>query len=136
MSADVTFISPYLELTELALREKQWQEVVDTTEALLKLNPIDFPQDWFSNAVGNFYLQRLNAAEGSARRGLEADRQHRVPKLEYLLGTILAQKHDYAGAIEHLRNYVLLAPHAADAETVQKQAAEYERLLATTAAEK
>ncbi|HXW91911.1 MAG TPA: tetratricopeptide repeat protein [Terriglobales bacterium] len=128
LAADSTFISPYLELAQLALRDRRWQEVVDSTDALLKLNPIDFPQDWFLNAAGNFYLQRLDAAETSARRGLELDGQHRVPKLEYLMGTILAQKHDYAGAIAHLRNYLHLAPHATDAETAQKQAEELERL--------
>jgi len=134
--ADSTFISPYLELSQLALQDRRWQELVDATGALLKLNPIDFPQAWFLNAAGNFYLQRLDAAERSARSGLELDRQHRVPRLESLLGTILAQKHDYAGAIEHLRNYLQLAPHAADAETAQKQAEELERLSSTTAAHK
>ena len=136
LSADATFISPYLELTQLALREKRWQEVVDTTDTLLKLNPVNFPQDWFLNAAGNVHLERLEAAEKSARRGLEVDAQHRVPKLEYLLGTILAQKHDYAGAVEHLRNYVSLAPHAADAEYVQKQAEQIERLVPKTAAQR
>jgi tetratricopeptide (TPR) repeat protein len=133
LAADSKFISPYLELTQLALRDKQWQEVVDTTDAVLKLNPINFPQDWFLNAAGNFYLQRLDAAETSARRGLQVDGQRQVPKLEYLLGTILAQKHDYAGAIEHLRNYLYLAPHATDVENAQEQAEELERLLSKTA---
>lgn len=136
LSADSKFISPYLELTQLAVRYRQWQEVIDTTDALLKLNPISFPRDWFLNAAGNFYLQRLDAAERSARRGLELDGQRQVPKLEYLLGTILAQKHDYAGAIEHLHNYLHLAPHATDVETAQKQAEELERLSSKTAADK
>lgn len=136
LSSDSKFISPYLELTQLALRDRQWQEVVDTTDALLKLNPINFPQEWFLNAAGNFYLQRLDAAERSARRGLELDGRRQVPKLEYLLGTILTQKHDYAGALEHLRNYLHLAPHATDVETAQKQAEELERLSSKTVADK
>jgi tetratricopeptide (TPR) repeat protein len=136
LSADSKFISPYLELTQLALRDRRWQEVVDTTDALLKLNPINFPQDWFLNAAGNFYLQRLDAAERSARRGLELDGQRQVPKLEYLLGTILAQKHDYPGALEHLRNYLRLAPHASDVETAQKQAEQLERLSSKTATDR
>ena len=128
LSADSKLVGPYHELAQLALRDKQWQEVVDTTDALLKLNPVNFPGEWFLNAVGNFYLQHLEAAETSARRGLEVDAQHTIPKLEYLLGIILAQKRDYAGALEHVRNYLRLAPNAADAETAQKQREELERL--------
>jgi tetratricopeptide (TPR) repeat protein len=136
VSADPKFVSPYQELAQLAARERQWQEVVDITDAVLKLNPVNFPGDWLLNAAGNFYLQHLEAAEKSARRGLELDGQHQIPKLEYLLGVILAQKHDYAGALEHVRNYLRLAPRAADAETAQKQAEELERLSAKTSANK
>jgi tetratricopeptide (TPR) repeat protein len=136
MSADSKFVSPYQELAQLAARDRQWQEVVDTTNELLKLNAISFPQDWLLNAVGNFYLQNLDAAEKSARRGLELDTQHQIPKLEYVLGLVLAQKQDYAGALEHIRNYLRLSPHAADVETAQKQAEDLERLSAKTTADK
>jgi tetratricopeptide (TPR) repeat protein len=136
LSADSKFVGPYHELAQLALRDKQWQEVVDATDAVLKLNPVNLPGDWFLNAAGNFYLQHLDAAETSARRGLELDVQHQFPKLEYFLGAILAQKRDYAGALEHIRHYLRLAPHAADAETAQKQAEELERLSTKTSADK
>jgi tetratricopeptide (TPR) repeat protein len=134
--ADSKFVGPHHELAKLALQDKQWQEVVDTTDAVLKLNPVNFPGDWLLNAVGNFNLQHLEAAEKSALRGLELDGQHQFPKLEYLLSAILTQKRDYAGALEHIRNYLRLAPHAADAETAQKQAEDLERLSAKTTADK
>ena len=136
LSADSKFIGPYQALAQLAVRDKQWQEVVDTTDVVLKLNPVNFPGDWLLNAAGNFYLQHFDAAEKSARRGLELDGQHQIPKLEYLLGAILAQKRDYAGALEHIRNYLHLAPHATDAETARKQAEELERLSEKTTADK
>ena len=55
----------------------------------LALNPVDFPDAWLRNALGNYYLQNLNEAEKSARQGMKVDDQHQVPKLEYLLGVIL-----------------------------------------------
>jgi len=136
LSADFKFVSPYHELTELAAREQKWQEVADTSAALLQLNAIDFPEDWWLNAAGNYNLRNFDAAEKSARRGLEFDKQHQLPRLEYLLGLTLAQKHDYSSALEHLRNYLRLAPHAADAENVQKQADEIERLSEKTTADR
>ncbi len=136
LSADSKFVSPYQELAQLAVRDQQWQEVVSTTDEVLKLNPVNFPQDWLFNALGSYRLQHLDAAEKSARRGLEVDGQHQFPKLEYLLGAILAQKRDYAGALEHVRNYLRLSPHAADAEVAQKQAQELEKLSAKETADK
>jgi tetratricopeptide (TPR) repeat protein len=127
VTADPKFISPYEQLTQLAAADRQWQELLETTGEILKLNPVSFPQYWFLNGSANYYLHHLDAAEQSALKGLQLDRQHHVPTLEYLLAGILAQKNDYRGALEHIRNYLLLAPNAPDAELARKQAQELER---------
>jgi tetratricopeptide (TPR) repeat protein len=134
--ADPKFVSPYEELIQLSVKDKQWQQVVDLTGDLLKLNPISFPQYWYFNSAANFYLERLDVAEKSAVRGLEVDSQHKFPRLEYLLGIILAQKHDYARAVEHIRNYLRLAPHAPDADLAQKQVQEFEKLSTAASVDK
>lgn len=133
--ADPKFVSPYHELAWLAERDQQWQEMVDESDKVLKLNPVDFPQDWLSNAVGNFQLQNVDAAEKSSRRGLEIDTRHQAPRLEYVLALVLAQKHDYTQALEHIKNYLRLAPNAADAETAKQQAQAIERLAADRASQ-
>ena len=53
LTADSKFISPYQELANLAAREKQWQELLETTDQLLRLNPVNFPQYWMLNAAAN-----------------------------------------------------------------------------------
>ena len=130
ISADPKFITPYQELAQLAFRDKQWQELLDTTTEILRLNPVNFPQHWFLNATANYYLQRYDAAEQSAIKGIQVDSERRVPQLEQVLGVVLAKKHDYHGALDHIRKYLALAPNAADAEVAQKQAQELERLSA------
>lgn len=128
VAADPKYVNPYQGLADLALREKHWQEVVDTTRQLLALNPVSFPDAWFQNAVGNYQLQNLEAAEKSARQGLKLDEQHRIPKLEYLLGMILMKKHEYLDAANHMRQYLHLTTNSSDADEAQKQLAEIARL--------
>jgi regulator of sirC expression with transglutaminase-like and TPR domain len=120
----------------MAARQQQWPEMVAMTDQLLKLNPVDFPQDWLLNAIGNYYLNNFEAAEKSASHGIEVDKQHQFPRLEYLLGMAQYQRHEYADAVVHIRNYVRLAPHASDAQAIQKQADEIERLSSKTSAQK
>jgi Flp pilus assembly protein TadD len=128
LEADPKFINPYGQLAALAMREQKWDEVADATFHLLQLNPVDFPMDWYYNAIANLQLQKLDIAEKSAREGIGADPNHGVPQLNYVLGVILAQKHDYPGALDNLRAYLLLAPKATNADTARKQLAEVEKL--------
>ena len=128
LEADSKFINPYGQLAALAMREEKWDELADTTFRLLQLNPVDFPLDWYYNAVANLQLQKLDQAEKSARDGIGADPTHRVPQLNHVLGVILALKRDYSGAMDNLRAYLLLSPRAADAETARKQLSEVEKL--------
>ena len=136
IAADTKFVSPHEELSQLALKEKQWKELADHTEQLLKLNPMSFPQYYYYNALASYFLESFDQAEKSAAQGLSIDAQHRVPKLEYILGIILAQKHDYAGAALHVRNYIQLLPNADDIAVAQKQLAELDRLSASAADQK
>lgn len=132
LSADPKFINPYLQLAGIAARERNWEEVAEVTDRILQLNPFDFPGAYFYNAVANFNLRKLDAAEKSAKEALKLDTQHRFPKVNHLLGLILAQKHQFASAVTHLRNYLALVPDAPDAETVKKQLAEVEQFAAGT----
>jgi len=130
LTADAKYISPLQDLAALAVQAKDWKAAADNTEKILSLNPLSFPQIWYYNAAANYYLNAFDKAEKSARQGLIVDVQHRFPRLEYVLGIILVQKHDYQGAVAHIRSYLQLAPHAADAQHVQQQMAEVEKLSA------
>ncbi len=134
VTADTQFVSPHQLLALMAFQEKRWQGVVDETSAVLRLNPLSFAQDWFYNSAANYYLGHFDLAEKSARQGIQTDVEHRVPKLEYLLGVILVQKHDLQGATEHMRNYVRLAPKADDVAQVNEQIARIEKVSSSQSA--
>src|SRR5579872_100128 len=133
LAADSKFVSPYQALAVLSSQEQKWQDVVENTEHLLRLNPVDFPQAWLFNAYGNFYQKNMDAAEKSAREGLSRDTAHRYPDLNHVLGVVLAMKRDYAGAVDQLRDYLHYAPNAVDTEEVKRQLAEVERVMGTRA---
>ena len=129
LAADGKFVSPYQALAVLAAQEEKWQDVLEQTGQLLRLNPVDFPQAWLFNALGNFYLKNLDDAEKSAREGLSRDPAHHYPDLNHVLGIVLATKRDYPGAVEQLRDYVRYSPDAIDIDQVKKQLAEVERVM-------
>ncbi len=136
LAADPKYVSPYLQLAFLSAQEQKWQDVSDTCDRILKLNPIEFPQAYFFSAVANYNLGKLEMAEKSAREAQKIDTEHRFPKVNHLLGVILAQKRDYAGALTSMRSYLQFAPNAQDADAVKKQISELERATGTAAAAK
>jgi len=127
LAADSKYINPYERLYLMALKEAKWQEVADTTDRVLRLNPFNFPGAYYFNAVANLQLQHLDVAEKNAREALKLDSGQRNPRINYVLGVILAQKQDFAASAECLRAYLKAAPEAKDAETVRKQLAEVEK---------
>lgn len=128
LEADAKFMKPYLQLALLSAQERNWQEVADTTDRLLKLDPFDYPLAYFFNSVANFNLRKLDAAERSAREGIKLDERNQIPKMRHLLGVILANKQDYAEAAQLLRTYLPHATNPEESELVRKQLAEIERL--------
>jgi tetratricopeptide (TPR) repeat protein len=128
LKADPKYVNPYRALAELAVLDKRWPEVVDLTGKILALNTVGFPDVWFRNALGNYYLQNFEAAEKSARQGLRLDREHQVPKMEYLLALVLIQKHQYQEATQHLQQYLPLATKSEDIDEAQARLAEIARL--------
>jgi Tetratricopeptide repeat len=131
IQADPKYVNPYRGLAELDAQQKQWQALVNDTNQLLALNPVSFPDAWLLNAVGNYYLRDFPNAEKSARQGMKVDDQHQYPRLEMLLGVILAQQHNYTEAATHIQNYLKVATQPAEIEEAQKQLAEVTRLSAS-----
>lgn len=125
---DPNFVNPYLELALDAAQKQNWKEVLTLTDKAISLDPLDFPGSFFFNAVAQYNLGNLPAAEKSARKAARLDPQHRLPRLNLLLGTILADKKDYDGACEQLRSYLKIAPKAPDADAVRTRLTDLEKL--------
>jgi len=130
LAADPKYVSPYRQLANIAFKEQKWQEVADTTDRVLKLDPVDYPDQYFYNSVANYYLKKYDAAERSAREAQKLDPGKRMPKVNHLLGAILIEKQDYTGAAEQIRGYLKMLPADKQDEMAQKQLVELEKALA------
>jgi len=128
--ADPKFVEPYLEMAVLAWKAQHWPEVAELSAKVIELDAFDYPQALYMNAVSNYYLKNLDVAEKSAREANRLDTRHQYASSYRLLGVILAEKQDYTGAAEQLKEYLQIAPQASDAATVRSQLAQVEKVLA------
>jgi tetratricopeptide (TPR) repeat protein len=128
IQADSKYVLPYMEISQLQLRAREWQQLADTTDKATKLDPFNYPQAFFYNAVANYNLHHGEAAEESVRRAQKLDTRHEIPQLSHLLGVILADRQDFTAAAEQMRDYLKFAPQAQDAPTVRTQLEQIEKL--------
>ena len=117
---DPKFISPYGQLAVLAVVQQKWDDVAMYTSQMLKLNRFVAPDIYFYSAVANHNLHRLDIAENHAREAANRDSQHKIPRINHLLGIILAQKQEYKDAAENIRIYLKFSPNAPDAAAVKQ----------------
>lgn len=121
VKSDPKYVKPYENLTLLADQKGDWAEAERESRAWIELDPEEFPAAHLFNAVANARLNRMDEAELAARQGLRVDKDHRVPRLSYVLGLILLDKGKLGESAECFRTYLQLAPNAKDAAAVREQ---------------
>jgi tetratricopeptide (TPR) repeat protein len=132
VTADPQFVNPHFGLALIAMQEKRWQDAVQLTNQVLKMNPAAFPSAYFYNAVAEFNLGRADPAELSAGKFKSLDTDHRHPDICLLLGQIFIQKQDYASAAQEMRDYLALVPNASNAQEVRDTLKRLEEAIVAT----
>lgn len=121
IAADDKFVNPYIRLAGLAGMEQKWQEVAEFTDRAIALDPLDFPEGYFFNALAYYVMDKLDVAEKSARKAQRLDPQHRYPTVNLVLADVLEKKHDISGSLEQLQAYLKFSPEAANADKVRSR---------------
>lgn len=130
MAADGKLVDPYVAVGELALRDKDWDGAAQYLGKALQLDSVDYPLVWFEDAIVNFNLQHYDKAEKDARESLKLPAAQSNPHANELLGLILMNKHDYAGAREALTAYLATPAGTKDPARAQQALNDANRLLA------
>jgi tetratricopeptide (TPR) repeat protein len=118
---DPKLTGPYVELGLDAGLSHDWKAATQYLDHGLRLDPVDYPDAWFADAVAHYYLGENDAAEKSAREAVRLDPKAHNPRAGYVLGMVLAKKGDREGAAAELRAYLKAAPQAPDAQNVKAQ---------------
>ncbi len=129
LDADAKLVGPYVELGLLSAQQQQWEDSARYLDRAVKLDPIDFPQAWYADAVADYNLKRYDAAEASAREAIKLDPKHQNARADYLLGLVLIEKKNYADAAAELKIFMKAAPNAPDFGTAKEQLAEVEKVI-------
>jgi tetratricopeptide (TPR) repeat protein len=129
VAADSKFLPPYEHLVPIVAQAGKWQEVADDAAHAFELNPRGTARLWYFHALGNYKLNKKDVAQASALKALSMDPLHTQPNIEQLIAVILADKGDYAGALEHLRSCLTYLPTGPNTDLVKQQIAELEKMV-------
>jgi hypothetical protein len=153
-SIDPKFLPPYVSLAFLACAAANWAEAVTLTDHVLSMDPVkqpniggggyivdldpmNFGEAYFYNALANYRLNRFDSAEKSALKAENhADPQGRFPQVHLLLAEIYYRKNNYPVAIAELRNYLELVPQGKDVDRVRERLAKLEKLNGAASTDK
>src|SRR5262249_2027599 len=124
---DANYAPGYLCLADVAAREHAWEEVLVISTRVLEKDPSTNFIAYEYNAAANLNLHNLAAAEKSGLRAAEIDREHREPRVYFVLAQIYEAKGDTASEVAYLREYLKYINSATDAAMIQQFLANLEQ---------
>lgn len=126
--ADPSYPPPLLPLAQAAAQAHKWEDALSLSDRLIALDAARYPMGYYYNAVANYNLDHLQAAEASALKAESLDKTHAEPRVEILLGMIYTARQNYSAAAEHYRNYLHIVPEGAVAAQVKSDLAKCEEM--------
>ena len=127
---DANYLPPYAPLVNMEAQAQNWKNVAEMTDRMIKLAP-GMPRIYLLNSIAYLTLRDVDSAERSIRAGLKSDLKGELPRLHQMMGAVLANKGDFAGAVSEFNQYLEKAPFANDAATVRQQVEQLKARAAT-----
>jgi tetratricopeptide (TPR) repeat protein len=119
VAADGSYTAPYEKMYQIAYKESNWQDAADISGKLLGLNPYDYGDAYYFNAMANLQLGKLEPAEKSAREAVKIKGPKFDLRSHYALGIILARKGEYLGAVAEWKAFLQGAPNSPDRARIE-----------------
>jgi Tetratricopeptide repeat len=128
VAVDPKAVLSWVTLSRIDVLGKYWDDALKASENVHRLDTKKiYSEVYLHQAVAQYELGQLDAAEASVKQLLKEAPTERKSRGEFVLGVILAAKHDDAGAKEHIAKYLTLNPTPADLDQIKA----YAELLGT-----
>jgi tetratricopeptide (TPR) repeat protein len=131
-TVEPNYVPAYLCLADLAAQAKEWDNVLQFSNRAIQLDPISNAIAYEYNSAAYFRMKKLDAAEKSALRALEIDKNNSDPRVHFLLAQIYEAKGDRSNEVAQLREYLKFASNSDDVAMVKKYLAQIEESPAST----
>ena len=132
ISADAKYAPPHVGLAALKLQDQDFEGAIESIGKAFELEPaLIMGIAGYLQAVANFKLNRLDAAEHSALEAEKGPHQN-IPVLHALLADIYLRKQDSPNAAAHIRAYLKEAPQGSFAGELKKKLELIEKSAANT----
>jgi len=128
--ADPKYAPAFLCLAELASIVHNWEEVLKLSNNAVQIDPANDAVAYEYHAAANLRLHHLAEAEKSGLLAVEIDKEHREPRLHFVLAQIYEAKGDTANERQQLREYLKYADNPDDIAVVKQALAEIENRTA------
>ncbi len=109
MNLDNKASDPWRQLGFMASEEMNWNEAARDLDQAVRLDPEGSSASWYFDALANYKLGRISAAEQSVRTYIHSDQTGNA-RGPYLLGLVLIARNDSEGAMTSLRIALAAAP--------------------------
>lgn len=128
-TADPKLVTPFIELGIMASEDRKWEDTLSYLDHATRLDPANYPVAWYTMALAGYNLKKYDAAEANVRRAVRLDPKHGIPREHYLLGLILEQKKDLAGAAAEFALFLKYDPIAPDEPQLRAEIRRIEKTI-------
>jgi tetratricopeptide (TPR) repeat protein len=106
---DPNYLPAYLCLADVAAHAHDWGEMLSLSNRALEIDPSNNAVAYEYRAAANLNLHNLADAEKSGLRAAEIDKNHREPRVYFVLAQIYEAKRDPTNEAAQLREYLKYA---------------------------
>ncbi len=129
--ADPRFVPAFLCLADIAARAHAWDEVLKLSGRAVELQPSANAVAYEYHAAANLNLHNLASAEESGLPAVAIDKDHREPRVHFVLAQIYEAKGDDANEAVQLREYLKYSGSADDIAMVEQYLSKLEARTAS-----